>query len=512
MVIGRFERKIAFAIAAVAFMPLLGALVLGARALGEAYAVGVNQQVETELNQSLVLYRTHFAALRQSAQRSASSVAQDFTLNRLLPLPPEDPDARTALFAALDALLASDTSIVSIEVQAPKAPPVRRTRTPAGADALRLLTLEETAINQPDTQIKVTVGTNAQVFSDYQHAGELVEVYKTLKRRSRYVSGSYLAVYIALLLSVIVVALGIGLTLSRRVTRRVAQLASATERVGKGDLTVSVPDDDQDEVGELTRAFNAMVRDMRESRDRIDYLSRIGAWQEFARRLAHEIKNPLTPIVLAVQEVHRSYKGDDLRFRRTLEDAHAIVEEEVATLRRLVGEFSEFARLPEARLSPADLCVFVQEATESMTRSPEYFGDDLAEVATIRIDVSRHPIPVQIDTMLLKRCVDNLVRNALQALRDAERRDGLVTVAARTERGHAVLEVSDNGPGIPDKARTSVFDPYYTTKTDGTGLGLPIVKKIVLEHGGEVRCGRAGQGGASIQLWLPLSPVVRPKR
>jgi nitrogen fixation/metabolism regulation signal transduction histidine kinase len=322
------------------------------------------------------------------------------------------------------------------------------------------------------------------------------------------VSGFYLAVYISLLMSVIVVALGIGLTLSRRVTRRVMQLAEATERLGAGDLSVSVPVEEGDEVSDLTRAFNDMVRDMRESRTRIEYLSRIGAWQEFARRLAHEIKNPLTPIQLAVQEVHRTYKGDDARFRRTLEDARAIVEEEIATLRRLVGEFSEFARLPEVHLAPADLGVFVREAVDAPFRGDEALDDDASPVELVA-EIEARAVPVQIDGMLLKRCLDNLVRNASQALRGANKENGRVIVASHARDDHAILQVRDNGPGVPEEAWERVFDPYYTTKSEGTGLGLAIVKKIVLEHGGEISCGRAPEGGACFQIRLPMNRVSR---
>ena len=263
-------------------------------------------------------------------------------------------------------------------------------------------------------------------------------------------------------------------------------------------------------MGDLTRAFNTMVKDMRDSRERIEYLSRISAWQEFARRLAHEIKNPLTPIQLAVQEIHRSYPGDDPRFRRALEDTRAIVEEEIATLRRLVGEFSEFARLPEAHLTGADLGVFVREAMDHSFRSDD--EGDAIEVE-LRTMISGGALPVMIDAMLLKRCLDNLVRNAVQAIRQSQSPSGVVTVQARSVGASVWLEVRDNGPGVPDDMHDRVFDPYYTTKTEGTGLGLAIVKKIVLEHGGEISCLRAPEGGACFRIVLPLgprSPSLRP--
>ncbi|MFT3925709.1 MAG: ATP-binding protein [Myxococcales bacterium] len=506
MAVSRFERKIAAAIAAVALMPLIGALVLGQRVLSEAYAVGVNEQVGGEIERGLALYQTHFNALRADAERTSLAVANDVSLNLALADAQRPPDSE--LHALLGAILARYENLERVELVQAQQAFFTAERPGVDLPSLRLLNLEVPLARVPNVGVRVTVGTDARAFGDYQRAGEVSEVFRALKEGSDYVSGFYLAVYIALLMSVIVVALGIGLTLSRRVTRRVTQLAEATERLGAGDLSVSVPVEEADEVSDLTRAFNDMVRDMRESRTRIEYLSRIGAWQEFARRLAHEIKNPLTPIQLAVQEVHRTYKGDDARFRRTLEDARAIVEEEIATLRRLVGEFSEFARLPEVHLSPADLGVFAREAVDAPFRGDEAHDDDATPLELVA-EIEPRALPVMIDGMLLKRCLDNLVRNAAQALRGAAKQNGRIVVAARNREDQAILEVRDNGPGVPEEAWERVFDPYYTTKSEGTGLGLAIVKKIVLEHGGEISCAKAPEGGACFQIRLPMSRASR---
>jgi two-component system nitrogen regulation sensor histidine kinase NtrY len=291
--------------------------------------------------------------------------------------------------------------------------------------------------------------------------------------------------------------------ISRRVTRRVSDLAQATARVGAGDLTVQVPSQVDDEIGDLTKAFNAMVRDLRDSRGRIDYLQRISAWQDFARRLAHEIKNPLTPIQLAVQEVHRRYRGDDAGYKQRLDESVAIVGEEVATLRRLVSEFSAFAKLPQAQLEPADLNEFLREISRALQTVPEELGCE----ATISVHCHTAPraLPVSIDAMMLKRAVDNLVRNAVQALTaDAKRSSGLVRVSVAERDGFALIQVEDDGPGVPADSRARVFDPYYTTKAEGTGLGLAIVKKVVLEHGGEIDCVASTLGGALFSIRLPL--------
>jgi nitrogen fixation/metabolism regulation signal transduction histidine kinase len=304
---------------------------------------------------------------------------------------------------------------------------------------------------------------------------------------------------------VIVVAFLMGAVASRRVTRRVMALAEASRRVGAGDLSVSLPTSATDEVTELTQAFNDMVRDLRDSRRRIEYLQRIGAWQDFARRLAHEIKNPLTPIQLAAQEMDETYVGDDDTYREKLEHARAIIEEEVATLRRLVGEFSGFAKLPQADLSPADLCELIQSIQDSIPAILEDIGTDGPAPVEVRVNCATKPMPVRMDPMMLRRGVDNILRNATQAVYRAKPTGGgLVLLRAYSVEKSVFIEVSDNGPGIPRQDWDKVFDPYYTTKVEGTGLGLAIVKKVVLEHGGEVSIDDAPEGGARFQIRLPL--------
>src|SRR5690606_38022946 len=183
--------------------------------------------------------------------------------------------------------------------------------------------------------------------------------------------------FAALLGITIVAAVGVGALLARGISSRLGQLASATGRVGAGDLNVRVPERGSDEIADFSRAFNRMVAEIETSRARIEYLQRIGAWQEMARRLAHEIKNPLTPIQLAVQEIHRRYSaGKSADYERLLDTTLEIVEDEVGTLRRLVSEFSDFARLPQAALETADLAQLLRELGQQVNLT-----EDAAEEA-----------------------------------------------------------------------------------------------------------------------------------
>jgi two-component system, NtrC family, nitrogen regulation sensor histidine kinase NtrY len=500
MELTRFERKILGTMAAVALVPLLAALLLGWAALREAYHVGVNERVQAQLEQGLELYRRHFVTLRAEADRTVDAIVFHKGLHDAL----ADAD-RAAMEALVESWLDRYPHVGAIAVRSPEgevlAAGERRER--IDLERMRLLTRRR-AVGAAGNSVEVTVATPAEAFRQYQRAGEIAEVYGRLRASADYVSTSYLLVYIGFLLSVIVVTLALGFILSRRVTRRVGDLAEATRRVGAGDLSVEVPTDVRDEVGELTRAFNEMVRDLRESRERIDYLSRIGAWQEFARRLAHEIKNPLTPIQLAAQEMLQGYGGDDTAFRQKLEEATTIIQEEVATLRRLVGEFSAFAKLPEAQLSDADLRDFLLDIERSV---PAILDDEGVSRGTIdvRCLAGVDPLPVAIDAMMLKRCVDNLVRNAVQAVRRARPTGGgQVVVEVRREGPAGLLEVRDNGSGVDAAQRLRVFDPYFTTRPDGTGLGLAIVKKVALEHGGSVACDAAPEGGAAFRIRLPF--------
>ncbi len=499
----RFERKILAAIVVAAVMPLAGALVLGRAVLNEAYQVGVNARVRAQLERGLTVYRDHFVALRKNASEVATAITEDWAVHQALAQ-----SDNAALQDRLHALMLRYVDVARIRVRDASGQILASAEDPSrlGGDHRLLDIGEPLALASRSASVDVTVAAAAQPFGDYQRAGELTEVYRQLEKGTGQVAGFYLVVYMGFLLSVIVIALAVGIVISRRVTRRISLLADATRRLGAGDLEVQVPTDLRDEIGELTRDFNEMVRDIRESRGRIEYLQRIGAWQEFARRLAHEIKNPLTPIQLAIQEVHRSYKGEDDAFKRRLEDARSIIEEEVATLRRLTGEFSTFAKLPEATLQPADLNDFLRDGARSLQAVVDELRDDGGEVQ-LRCEPAREALPVRIDAMMLKRALDNLVRNAAQALHEhapSTQSERVVQVRASKVGDSAILEVLDSGPGVPARDRQRVFDPYFTTKSDGTGLGLPIVKKVVLEHDGEISCGESDFGGAAFRIRLPL--------
>jgi nitrogen fixation/metabolism regulation signal transduction histidine kinase len=380
------------------------------------------------------------------------------------------------------AVLRPDGSVVA-EAQRPPTGPAWRDKVldqPLGTQGAMLrLTFEVSAHLQDDYQeLKSQVDTSRQVVTQVRNA--LPEGYRT-------------AFFVMMALAGLA-AVAFGIVASTLVTRRIAALVQTARKVSDGHLDARVELRGKDEMAELGDAFNTMLDDLAQTRSHVEYLQRIGAWQDVARRLAHEIKNPLTPIQLAVQQTVSSYKGDDPKFKRLLVDTKEIVEEEIEGLRRLVDTFRTLGQLPKVEKAPIALA----EVIEELKLDPTF-------AAKLELDPPDKPVTVRADKLLLKRVLANLVENGIHAGTEAGT-DAKVCVTWRADGDAVTITVDDSGKGVPDDAREKIFEPYVTTKSTGTGLGLAIARKIALEHGGELALARdkAPTGGARFVITLPL--------
>jgi signal transduction histidine kinase len=290
----------------------------------------------------------------------------------------------------------------------------------------------------------------------------------------------------ALGLSALALSLLLSFVVTRRTLRGVEDVAEAARQVAKGRLDLEVGVHSRDEVGELAAAFNQMIRDLSSAREELVRAERVAAWREIAQRIAHEIKNPLTPIQMAVETLQRAQKkADQKMFDELFAESSRTILDEVARLKNIVAEFSQFARMPPPRVQPLDL----KEVVESTL--PLYTG---------AVEKQLDPAPALADRDQIVQVLLNLLENA----RDASGAEGKVTVRTRRSNGRVELEVADSGPGLSDEARARIFTPYFTTKTKGTGLGLAICHRIVTDHGGEIRV--ANDSGAVFTVSLPASP------
>jgi two-component system nitrogen regulation sensor histidine kinase NtrY len=522
------RRRLTLAILLTALIPVLVAIWLAETTVRQTSARFFVPEVGVSLDRSLGLYQELARAVKAAMKSEAAAIAADEglgkavatgddaavkrALERLFPGHPElvsltvrngdrtlgevsrghPLDARTENRFEVSRSLARDVPPAGLP-----APDADRPHDEAEAPAVA----DDEAREGPEL-VAVFAAKKAR-FEELSEASQFVETYKRIERRRSADERSYVLAFSALLGITILAAVGVGSLVARGPAQRVVDLEAATRRVALGDLSVRVPEFGEDELGKLARAFNRMLSEVETSRSRIEYLQRISAWQEMARRLAHEIKNPLTPIQLAVQDIHRRYDGESKEYQKLLDTTLEVVEDEVGTLRRLVSEFSDFARLPHAELEKADLSEFIRELSERpLLAEDERLRDGApegTEVPAIGFELEKGPALAEIDRQMLRRVLINLVRNAAQAMKGK----GRIVVGLHREGDSFHLDVDDDGPGIPAEMREQIFDPYVTTKTDGTGLGLAIVKKIVIEHHGSIVATESPLGGARLRVRLP---------
>ncbi len=246
----------------------------------------------------------------------------------------------------------------------------------------------------------------------------------------------------------------------------------------------------------IARSHAHNVAELTRQRDRVRYLEEMSSWQELAKMLAHEIKNPLTPIEVLVTSLSKAYlaKGQQ-EFQAQLHETQLMIGEELQHLKATVNKFSEFARLPQVQLAEVDL---VEVARRQLEMLPELSGQaDLV----LRLPAGR--VPARIDITLFRRVLANLVRNGLEA--NPERRVRF-TVSIERQVSGTLLRIANDGAPVPADIAPRMFDPYISGKTgkDNMGLGLAIVKKIVLEHGGDIRYEQRG-AHPEFQIALPAA-------
>ena len=296
---------------------------------------------------------------------------------------------------------------------------------------------------------------------------------------------------------VILLGLVLGWWVSARVTRPLEELAAGARDVAAGHWEARVSVRSRDEIGQLADAFNGMTRQLAEQRERLLQTERVAAWRELARRLAHELKNPLFPLQLTVENLQRAREQTSEQFDEVFFESTATLRAELENLKTIVSRFSDFAKMPPPEFEPVDL-------NELIRSTVKLFEPQLAPVGRPHITPELYldenlPRP-QADPTLLRRALENLILNAL----DAMPAGGTLTVRTAQRSGAVRLEVTDTGEGLTPEECARLFTPYYTTKRHGTGLGLAIVQSVVSDHSGRIEVESAPGAGTTFRIELPL--------
>lgn len=294
----------------------------------------------------------------------------------------------------------------------------------------------------------------------------------------------------------ILLALALAGWATARVTSPVKKLAAGAGEVARGNWDARVEIDSSDEIGDLARAFNQMTRQLAEQRERLVQSERVAAWRELARRLAHELKNPLFPLQITVENLERAKREHPDQFEEVFRESTTTLLAELANLKTIIGRFSDFAKMPAPQFELVQLNDLVRAVLK-------LFEAQLAEAGAIRpeADLDARLPAIQADPEQIKRALQNLVLNAM----DAMPAGGTLRIQTRQYNSTVILEVSDTGQGLTREECDRLFTPYYTTKHHGTGLGLAIVQSVVSDHHGTISVESQPGHGATFRIELPIT-------
>lgn len=314
----------------------------------------------------------------------------------------------------------------------------------------------------------------------------------TLRQELTSVSVAVINIYVVL----VVLSVLIAIFLSNHITKPIVAVQQRIRNIDLGKSNQRVEYDGDDEIAELVKEYNLMLEQLSISATRLAKSERESAWREMARQVAHEIKNPLTPMKLSVQLLERSQRNGDPDFNERFANTSRTLIEQIDSLSSIASEFSQFARMPEGRTELVNL-------NERISQSVELFSETTATKIIFTAPAGRI-VKIVADNERMLQVFNNLIKNAIQAI--PKKRNGRINISLRCFKGRAIVEIQDNGTGISSETEAKLFQPNFTTKTSGTGLGLAIVKNIVEDANGAIWFYSKPGKGTSFFVSFPLAP------
>jgi nitrogen fixation/metabolism regulation signal transduction histidine kinase len=313
----------------------------------------------------------------------------------------------------------------------------------------------------------------------------------------------------------ILFAIVCSLWIAARVSRPIEQLAHAAEQVASGNWETRVPERGRDEVGVLARSFNHMTSQLVNQRERLVQTERVAAWRELARRLAHELKNPLFPLQLTVENLVRARDLPAAEFDEIFAESTQTLSMEIANLKTIIGRFSDFSKMPKPELERIDakdvltrvMLLYFPSLIRTVTSDEDDATDEAKAGSKVNctLEGASEELWIEADPELLHRALSNLVLNAIDAMPDG----GTLTLSAKRHGDKAEMRVADTGEGMTPEECERLFTPYYTTKEHGTGLGLAIVQSVIADHAGTIAVESRLGGGATFVITLPLASETK---
>ncbi len=343
-----------------------------------------------------------------------------------------------------------------------------------------------------DTYLYISRNIDPEILRYLNETEQAVSFYYSVENSQTGIKITFAIIYIIVVTLLLFLSTSIAITFASRLTKPIVNLIGASDAISKGALDVKVPElEIDDDFKELNKNFNSMIQRLKEQQDKLLITERYEAWETVARKLAHEIKNPLTPIQLSIDNLREKYKDklskDSKQFEKYLET----INRQIKDIEKLVNEFSNFARMPRPVLKKIEI-------NKLITKSLDFIK--LSSKNIINLKTKSKRFFIQGDEDQLNRVFINLIKNSEEAFLAKVEKDpnfkGNIDIEIIDNNDYIVIRLTDNGPGITDAKKA--MTPYFTTKKTGSGLGLPIVNKIINEHFGEINIKNKKNGNGTI--------------
>ena len=303
----------------------------------------------------------------------------------------------------------------------------------------------------------------------------------------------FIVVLLNIYLIFVIIAVFLTVLLTREITRPLLLIREKLAGFRLRGANEKIDYHGRDEVAQLVEDYNRLVDELEKSAEQLATSERSMAWRQMARQIAHEIKNPLTPMKLSIQHLQRARTENDERFSEFFQKTTKTLVEQIDNLSRIASEFSSFSKMPESKPEVVDIIERAGVAVDLFVDTPN---------VKVTLKNSRQHILVYADREQLKQVFNNLIKNAIQSV--PQSRKGIITVHVIEENGFARVQIADNGKGIPEDSRSKLFEPNFTTKSSGMGLGLAITKNIVINSGGDIWFETVENKGTTFFFTLPL--------
>ena len=349
-----------------------------------------------------------------------------------------------------------------------------------------------------DTYLYISRNIDEEILRYLNETEQAVSFYYSVENSQTGIKVTFAIIYIIVVTLLLFLSTSIAITFASRLTKPIINLIDASDSISKGALDVKVPDVETDEeFRQLNQNFNQMIERLKEQQDKLLITERYEAWESVARKLAHEIKNPLTPIQLSIDSLREKYKNRLVDEGKNFEKYLETINRQIKDIEKLVNEFSNFARMPRPILKKTDIIKLINKSLDFIK---------LTSKNSINLFNNAKKKFIYGDEDQLNRVFINLIKNSEESLLEKLQKDpnfkGNIDIEIISNNDYIVIRITDNGTGITDAKKA--MTPYFTTKRTGTGLGLPIVTKIINEHSGNFTIkNRREKNGSIATITLP---------